>query len=470
MSLFLDRQLYLDRFKRGEKARGERYDCTVLRWPGNGNRMIRNETTLASQVESLDTRQVNIIIAPLDSWHPDSLAGLETLAQRYNIPGAFLDERSQGVASSFSYYPESSTSFCTWVRFVLRNVEKSESKAPRDHAPTPNTTFRRLFTFLKTSLGRAPKEDAGLHELAVVHDRSEGGKELPRRWKQSSYFLRVDGAGTPRPMVTLVCFGPSVFLIETFEHLPERTNCSNIVSHPYILLDFVLHDLYMQLDTTLWELRDIFHIEKEHFGYLTASPTTPLAEINFSALHLLADYIIMLREASQGLLAILNAVVEHHASAPLLTVSSSDFLHKQTQSAFEYRRRLVQATGERAATFEKRISNLITLFFNHITQQDNSMLMRDSSSVKGIGIITLLCLPITTVATICGSQFFYDTENPDGTHSVMMDPSGWIMFAVSTVLSLALFSAWAYYTRRLEERFARGQRSNRDGKKLVFSP
>lgn len=208
---------------------------------------------------------------------------------------------------------------------------------------------------------------------------------------------------------------------------------------------------------------------QQHFGYLTASPTTPLAEIDFSTLHLLADYIIMLREASHGLLEILNAVVEHHGSALLPAAPSSNLLHKQTQAAFEYRRRLVQATGERAATFEKRIGNLITLFFNHITQQDNAMLMRDSSSVKGIGIITLLCLPITTVATICGSQFFYDAENPDGSHSVMMDPSGWIMFVVSTVLSLALFLAWTYYTRALEERFARGRRSDRDGRKLVFS-
>lgn len=86
---------------------------------------------------------------------------------------------------------------------------------------------------------------------------------LPRKWTQSSYVLRVDGADTPMPTVTLVCFGPSAFLIDTLENLPERTDCSKILSDPYVLLEIVLQDLYMQLDTTLWELRDIFHIEKE---------------------------------------------------------------------------------------------------------------------------------------------------------------------------------------------------------------
>ena len=172
----------------------------------------------------------------------------------------------------------------------------------------------------------------------------------------------------------------------------------------------------------------------------------------------------MLREGSQGLLAILDAAVDYHKSAtPFL---SPDLLSQQTQAALEYRRRLTRATDERAATFEKRINNLITLFFNHISQQDNAMLMRDSSSVKAIAFITLIFLPVTTVATICGSQFFYKLDKG----GIAMDPSGWVMFVVSVVLSLLLLAVWGYYTKRLEQRFARGRgSSSRAARKLKLS-
>jgi hypothetical protein len=182
----------------------------------------------------------------------------------------------------------------------------------------------------------------------------------------------------------------------------------------------------------------------------------------------------MLREGSEGLLATLDAVVEHHHASTVSAALTADegtqpallLLHRQTQTALEYRRRLVRATGERAATFEKRINNLINLFFNHISQQDNAMLMRDSASVKAIAVITLVFLPVTTVATICGSQFFYSGD--DG--RIAMDPSGWLMFAVSTALSVTLLLAWGCYAQSLERRFARGRKRGRHvARKLRFS-
>ncbi|KAK0749677.1 hypothetical protein B0T18DRAFT_427759 [Schizothecium vesticola] len=39
------------------------------------------------------------------------------------------------------------------------------------------------------------------------------------------------------------------------------------------------------------------------------------------------------------------------------------------------------------------------------------MFMRDSASVKAIAVITLVFLRVTTVATICGLQFFYNCDD-----------------------------------------------------------
>jgi len=151
----------------------------------------------------------------------------------------------------------------------------------------------------------------------------------------------------------------------------------------------------------------------------------------------------------------------------MLATEEAALLHRQTQTALEYRRRLVRATGERAATFEKRINNLINLFFNHISQQDNAMLMRDSASVKAIAVITLVFLPVTTVATICGSQFFYNGDDV----GIAMHPSGWVMFVISTALSVILLLAWGCYAQSLERRFARGRKrgSRHAARKLRFS-
>jgi hypothetical protein len=63
--------------------------------------------------------------------------------------------------------------------------------------------------------------------------------------------------------VTLVCFAPSPFLEDDLVNLPQRVDCAKIMLNPYILLEIILYDLYMQLDTTLWELRKIFTVEQE---------------------------------------------------------------------------------------------------------------------------------------------------------------------------------------------------------------
>ncbi|KAK4188600.1 hypothetical protein QBC35DRAFT_382171 [Podospora australis] len=487
MSLFLDKKLYLERFQREKPPEGDYYECTLLQWSGPDNNTIsKTEFTRASQIASFQSSRLNILIAPLDTSDPEEFAGFEALLRRYDIPGAFLDERTQSVMNSFGYLPQETTTFCTWIHFLLKDIEKSDPR-PLDSSDPANTSLRRRLTNAFQRQNRTPtgtqKESIELEpripynpdysRKSGIYSHESEEPSLPK-WTKRSFFLDVHNHGTDNAEITLICFNPSPFLTDDLCNLALRTNCADILKNPYILLEIVLYDLSMQLDTTIWELRRIFQVEQEHFGYLTANPTKSLAEIDFSALHLLADYIIMLREGSQGLLATLDAVVEHHKNHSLCPEDhDSLLLYKQTQEAFRYRRRLVQSTGERAATFEKRINNLTTLFFNHISQQDNAMLMRDSSSVKAIALITLIFLPVTTVATICGSEFFYSSDTGGESRSIQMDPSGWIMFGVSSALTLLFMWLWVWYTKSLEKRFARGRKimdeKGKGRRKLVFS-
>lgn len=97
-------------------------------------------------------------------------------------------------------------------------------------------------------------------------------------------------------------------------------------------------------------------------------------------------------------------------------------------------------------------------FFNHVSLRDTGIMMRDSSSLRSIALITLFFLPVTTVATICGSEFFYySSENEKRTQSIHMDPAAWNMFIVSGIVTVILMGAWTLQLKRLERQFYRGR-------------
>lgn len=84
------------------------------------------------------------------------------------------------------------------------------------------------------------------------------------------------------------------------------------------------------------------------------------------------------------------------------------------------------------------------------------MVMRDSTSLRNIALMTLFFLPVTTVATVSGSEFFYHTEKDDGSRAIHMDPAGWIMFLVSGLTTIIMVTIWGWQVKRLNERFTRG--------------
>lgn len=81
--------------------------------------------------------------------------------------------------------------------------------------------------------------------------------------------------------------------------------------------------------------------------------------------------------------------------------------------------------------------------------------MRDSTSLKSVALLTAFFLPITTIATICGSEFFYTSDSDE---TIQMNPAGWVMFGVSGIVTAILVGAWIWQVKKLEKRFARGKR------------
>lgn len=134
------------------------------------------------------------------------------------------------------------------------------------------------------------------------------------------------------------------------------------------------------------------------------------------------------------------------ASPSDLTLDAAD--------ALEYRKRSFQSTLLRLHSLEKRMSNVIQLSFNLVTQADSgvmkadsAVLKTDSRAMKFIAFLTLVFLPATGVASVFSTPFFnIDWDSSNAEEKVLQTArSFWIFWAVVlplTLVGLLLCFAW----------------------------
>lgn len=128
-------------------------------------------------------------------------------------------------------------------------------------------------------------------------------------------------------------------------------------------------------------------------------------------------------------------------------------LARATASSIEYRRRNFHSTLLRLISLEKRMSNMIQLSYNLVTQADSgamkadsAVLRTDSRAMKFIAFLTLVFLPATGVVSVFSTPFFNIDWNssPQEGEKVLRTAKGfWIFWAVvlplTTVGLLLLF-------------------------------
>ena len=82
------------------------------------------------------------------------------------------------------------------------------------------------------------------------------------------------------------------------------------------------------------------------------------------------------------------------------------------------------------------MQNMANLAFNTVNQRDSRAMRADSQAMKVVAVMTMLFLPVTAVATVCGSNFFnYD----QGTGRVGIAENFALFWAVTLPLTLAVF-------------------------------
>jgi len=178
----------------------------------------------------------------------------------------------------------------------------------------------------------------------------------------------------------------------------------------------------------------------------------------FVGLHNVAKHIIHLAEAVDSNLLVVGSAIERikgndadaHGSGicPVTRElpDSPQRIPNQLRERLLYRKSMFESTKLRLVSLQKRVDNAINLAFNTVTWRDSQVMMRDSSTMKAIAVITLFFLPATAIASVMGSQLFL-ADNSGGAWSVTpgpLFPSFWYVTASVTVAGFVSAIVWHF--------------------------
>ncbi|KAL6715238.1 hypothetical protein ACLMJK_007502 [Lecanora helva] len=276
-------------------------------------------------------------------------------------------------------------------------------------------------------------------------------------WIRTSVFMRWRDCDTSdKASVTLLIFSASLELRQRYLDL-WKNDLSAILVDPYSLLVVCLDELWKQAQSIVRVVSDEFSDMERTALDIAHATTSATAEsqLDFVGLHNMAKHIIYLKEGS---------------AATMLTVSHLQSFHDelvkqppQGHDAIPFTRLTHQMLKQKAVQFEvwelrmtsleKRIQNIINLAFNVVTQQDSRVLKYDSKSMKAIASVTMVFLPLATVATVFGSQFFnFDSEKK----KILVANNFWIFWALIAPLCLIVLLSYYYlcYIRKTRQSLA----------------
>lgn len=343
----------------------------------------------------------------------------------------------QSVSHSFGSSSVSS-GFCTWFHFLCRYI---------------------------------PTQGAGL--IGAV-----------RYWKAGFFIRRSASSG-----VTLVCFATPPTVLKRLQLFIDSPSWSTACKTPYVLFNVILGALFLEVDETVWTMNTIFG-RLERVSYCPSSSasatragnmllTMNFQEITdhvdgasnarkqqyykppFGTLHRYANDLAYLRETVESNLLVTDAILEctrkRNIEDPVQTnlpPTEDDLLRE----GLLYHKSLFRSTQLRLSSLDKRIQNASTLAFNMVTQQDSLIMMQDSASVTILTAVAAAFLPITSIATIIGSQLFVTTQDDRGNWVIVATPLISYLYTIGVPITIAVFIAsYLWFIRR---RLAWGRSAN----------
>ncbi|KAI4682931.1 hypothetical protein J4E81_009555 [Alternaria sp. BMP 2799] len=376
-------------------------------------------------LESESKGMVRVIIAPRDTPTPGADALVE-LFDSCGIPSAFVDESLRDVSQSFAAREDADGT--TWIWFHL--LCKTSAVIDNKIAPGPGFVEAEGKEAKSRQAARAQSQaNFSWIKTGIVLKIRKQSDDPPPPVRTSSSDSDKTLAPTPtKAAVELICFGAPSTLRDRIRALTKTTSCEALLEDPHMLLELVFEEMYKLLDWTAWAVSDTFGpLETQTLGIASrvGKATEELPKDLFTGLHNLAKHAIYLHENCEAALATLNDLYTHHTA---LMGTDPNTLQRQTKEALKYRQTLFESTQRRLTSLNARISNIIGLSFNIVTQGDSKLMQSENQSMKTIAVMTLWFMPLGTVASIFGSQFMkLQDEWP---HHITVSQDFWLMWGM----------------------------------------
>ncbi|KAI4941720.1 hypothetical protein J4E91_010594 [Alternaria rosae] len=345
---------------------------------------------------------VRVIFAPRDIPTPGAEALLE-LFETCGIPSAFVDESLRDVSQSFAAREDADGTTWIWFHLLCKTLAIVENKIVPDQDPVE--VEGKQPKSRQSAQAQSQANFSWIKPGIVLKIRKQSDTPpTPVRTSTSDSDTTLAATSTPA-RVELICFGAPSTLRDRILALTKTTPCQALLDDPYMLLELVFEEMYKILDWTTWAASDTFGpLETQTLGIASrvGKATEELPKDLFTGLHNLAKHAIYLRENCEAALATLDDLYSHYV---VVMGANPGTLQRQTREALKYRQTLFESTQRRLASLNARISNIIELSFNIVTQGDSKLMQSENQSMKTIAVMTLWFMPLGTVASIFGSQF-----------------------------------------------------------------
>ncbi|KAF1831693.1 hypothetical protein BDW02DRAFT_649673 [Decorospora gaudefroyi] len=402
-------------------------DFHLFEWSGSHSQgRERSGLRSVEELEAESEGTVRVIFAPQDVPTSNSGEGLVQLFETCGIPSAFVDESLQGVSQSFAAQEDVDGTTFIWFHFLCKVIAVVDNRIVHiDHSEDVSSSEAKERQMAQR---QSHANFSWMKPGFVLKIRKqEGVPATPTRTSTS----RSDDTLTPNPTrakIELFCFGAPSTLQTRFRALRNSAMCSELLQDPHLLLEIVFEEMYKVMDSTSWAIADIFGPSETQTLEMASRPgkaTKELLKDHFTGLHNLAKHTIYLRENCEAALATLDDLYNHHKAAMEDNPNASQ---KLTRQALKYRKTLFESTQRRLASLNARVSNIIQLSFHIVTQGDSRLMQSENQSMKTIAVMTLVFMPLGTVASIFGSQFIrLEEELP---YHITVSQDFWLMWVL----------------------------------------
>ncbi|KAI4269586.1 MAG: hypothetical protein L6R38_007416 [Xanthoria sp. 2 TBL-2021] len=351
----------------------------VLEWsPGYPREAGEIIESNAQALRSRAQPRVQIVLAPLDLAHHTNGAGIQCLYDHFAVPSDFISQRLEGVTHSFSAVRDGS-SYHSYFHFLCKNVTISSVD------------------------GRSP---------GIADPRGAVLSQGDWTWIRTSVFMRWDNCDDKdKAAVSLVIFSASPEMRDRCQRL-WQTDLSTVLVDPFSFFVICLDELWLQAQSVVRGVSDVFSQMERTALDLAVSSTDSGSDgrHDFVGLHNIAKHIIYLKESSEAALMTISHLEAFHRELLKRPPQEQDAMPTMHMTSQMLAQKAVQfeVWKLRMTSLEKRMQNIINLSFNVVTQHDSHVLKNDSKSMKAIATVTMLFLPLATIASkaeVCTQSF-----------------------------------------------------------------